>query len=56
MSEIRALREAAGLTQQRFADLFGIPKRTIEDWEGGRRNPPDYLINLIKFFLEHQQK
>lgn len=54
MSDIRALRTSAGLTQQQFSDLLGIPKRTIENWEGGKRQPPDYLVRLIAFFLSHK--
>lgn len=53
MSDIRAIRASAGLTQQQFSDLLGIPKRTIENWEGGKRQPPDYLVRLIAFYLEH---
>lgn len=53
MSDIRALRTSAGLTQQQFSDLLGIPKRTIENWEGGKRQPPDYLVRLIAFYLEY---
>lgn len=56
MSDIRALRTSAGLTQQQFADLFGIPKRTIENWEGGKRQPPDYLVRLIAFYLEYHSE
>jgi len=54
MSDIRALRTSAGLTQQQFSDLLGIPKRTIENWEGGKRQPPDYLVRLIAFFLSNK--
>ena len=25
-----------------FSDKYKIPKRTIENWEGGKRNPPEY--------------
>lgn len=55
MSEIKALRESTGLTQRAFAELLGIPKRSIENWESGVSNPPEYLIRLIRFFLEHRK-
>lgn len=44
---IRYTRIDCGLTQQQMSDLLGIPKRTIEDWEAGRRACPDYVEKLI---------
>lgn len=44
---IKAARKAAGLTQQGMSDLLGIPKRTVQDWEGGKRTPPDWAERLI---------
>lgn len=32
--------QAAGLTQQAMSDLLGIPKRNIENWEGGAAEAP----------------
>lgn len=46
---IREIRINANMTQQEFADYFKIPKRTIENWEGGKRNPPEYVIELIRY-------
>lgn len=34
---------AAGLTQTTFSRRFGIPRRTVQDWCGGRRQMPEYL-------------
>ena len=55
MSEIKVLREATSLTQRAFAELLGIPKRSIENWESGVSKPPEYLVRLIRFFLEHRK-
>lgn len=52
---IRELRKQHGLTQQGLADLIGIPKRTIENWEIGASIPAEYLVNLIQFRLEHEK-
>lgn len=52
----RKLRKEHGLTQQSLADLLGIPKRTIENWETGVNIPAEYIINLIQFRLEHKTK
>lgn len=48
---IRDLRTLSGMTQQAFADYFGIPKRSIENWEGGQRSCPDYLLALLEYKL-----
>lgn len=44
---IKEARKAAGMTQQSLADLLGIPKRTIEDWDSGKHRPPEYVERLI---------
>jgi putative transcriptional regulator len=36
---IRTLRRALRLTQEEFADQFGVPLGTIRDWEQGRKEP-----------------
>lgn len=43
----RAVREELGLTQVMFAEAFGVSRRTVEDWETGRRNMPRHLLALI---------
>lgn len=48
---IRSIRQAANLTQKQLSDLLGIPLRTIEDWDSGRRKPPEYVTALIIFKL-----
>lgn len=47
LSEIATARKRAGLTQAAMSDLLGIPKRTIEDWESGKRKCPDYVKRLV---------
>lgn len=48
---IKELRTMSGMTQKEFAEHFGIPKRNIENWEGGARKCPEYLIALIEYKL-----
>ena len=47
LSPIRQARLKAGLTQQELSDWLKIPKRTIENWEGAKRNPPEWAELLI---------
>ena len=47
ISDIRA---TTGLSQSRFAALYGIPRRTYQNWEIGR-GCPDYLRLLLQVDL-----
>jgi DNA-binding transcriptional regulator YiaG len=44
------------MTQKAFAEYFGISKRAVESWEGGQRECPAYLMDLMKYKLEHEGK
>ena len=46
-----SMRERSNLSQREFADLFGIPLRTIQQWEQGRSSPPDYVISMMETLL-----
>lgn len=47
INEIRAARLNSGLTQKQAAEKCGVPFRTYQDWEYGRRNPPDYTKQAV---------
>ncbi len=42
----QALYRGYGCTQQQFADLMGINKRTFEFWIAGQRNPAPIAYRL----------
>ena len=44
---IKEARKVAGWTQQRLSDELEIPKRTIENWEGGKNSCPVWAEKLI---------
>ena len=52
---IRELRESIGLTRKEFSEHIGIPVRTLEDWEAGRRTPPEYIPKLISYQLKYEE-
>ncbi len=52
--KIRTLREETGMTRKEFSDHTGIPVRTLEDWEAGRRTPPEYIPRLIAYQLMYE--
>lgn len=47
VSTIKEIRERTGLSQERFAAKYEIPRRTLENWESGTNKAPDYLIKLL---------
>lgn len=44
---IKEARQTVGLTQQGLYDWLGIPVRTIQDWESGRRKCPEWCEKLV---------
>ena len=53
--QLRMLREQTGLSRKDFSIHIGIPLRTIEDWEAGRRRPPEYIPRLIAYQLKYEK-
>ena len=53
--KIRRLREQTGMTRKDFSIHIGIPVRTIEDWEAGRRRPPEYIPRLLEYQLKYEE-
>ena len=43
------IRNKTGLNRKEFAEAFGIPYRTITDWELGTRVMPEYVLRLIAY-------
>jgi len=46
--EVKGIREKTGLSQIRFAALIGVSKRTLENWEQGRRQPTGPAKALLR--------
>lgn len=55
-AEIRELRTAHGLTQVQFGELVDAARRTVEDWEAGRRNMPAPKFELAQLKLKRRRK
>ena len=47
-TKIRFLRERTGLSQTAFGKKYGIPMRTIQNWENGVTEAPEYVISLLE--------
>ena len=54
--QVQRIRERTGLSQTKFARLIGVSKRTLENWEQGRRRPTGparALLKLVENDPEH---
>lgn len=45
--QIKELRKQTHLSQQAFATHFGVPLRSIQEWEQKRRTPPPYVVEMM---------
>ena len=54
-SPIVSARLKSGLTQAQFAALLGVSKRTLEQWEQGRRVPCGAAKTLIRVAELHPE-
>lgn len=52
--EVKELREQMGMNRREFCDYFGIPYRTVQDWEAEKRELPNYLLRLLKYRAEFE--
>ena len=56
MNDFEKIRHRSGMSRTEFAKHFEIPYRTVQNWELGLRECPDYLLKLIEFKLDHEKK
>ncbi|MDF2537136.1 MAG: DNA-binding protein [Herbinix sp.] len=49
---IKKARKQAKLTQKQLATKYGIPTRSLEDWETNRHSCPNYVVTLLLHCLE----
>lgn len=49
--DVASIRKQTGLSQRKFAEQIGVSKRTLENWEQGRRipqGPARVLLAIIR--------
>ncbi len=49
--KIKELRKKTGLSQSKFSAKFGIPVRTLQQWEQGISAPPEYLVGMMSYIM-----
>lgn len=46
--QVKEIRDRLGVSQDKFAMIIGVSKRTVENWEQGRRQPTGPARSLLK--------
>lgn len=46
--DVKAIRERSGLTQEEFARRYGISRRSLQEWEQGRRQPEGAVRSYLR--------
>ncbi len=49
ISRLKKIREDLGMNRTEFSHYVDIPLRTLEEWEAGRRQMPDYEMKMHIF-------
>ena len=53
-TDVKAVRERVGLTQDQFAKLMRVSIKTLQNWEQKRRQPTGPAAALLKSFQSSQ--
>lgn len=51
-----SLRRETGMNRREFSEYFGIPYRTVQDWELGNRDMPEYLLRLMEYKIKMERQ
>lgn len=55
INRLKKIREDLGMNRTEFSQYMGIPLRTLEEWEAGRRQMPDYVLRLIVYYTKMER-
>lgn len=57
MTRSEEIRKISGLSRAAFSRKYNIPIRTLEDWDAGKSNAPEYVLDLLeRAVLEDKEK
>lgn len=52
--KIKELRSLTGMNRKEFCIYFGIPYRTVTEWERDNRHAPEYVLRLLEYYIRHE--
>lgn len=44
----KEIRDLLGISRAEFSRRYGIPVRTLEDWDSGKRQPAEWAMALLE--------
>lgn len=53
--QVRELRNSTGMNRKEFCEYFGIPYRTVTEWERGTRKMPDYVLRMMEYQIRMEK-
>lgn len=53
--KIKELRESTGMNRKEFCGYFGIPYRTVTEWERDNRHAPEYVLRLLEYYIRMEK-
>ncbi len=53
--QVRELRNSTGMNRKEFCEYFGIPYRTVTEWERGTRKLPDYVLRMMAYQVKMEK-
>ncbi len=53
---IEAIRNMTGMTRPQFSEWLGMPLRTLQAWEKGTREMPEYVLRLIAYKVRMEKE
>ena len=57
MQSVKEIRNYMELSQSQFGNYFGIPLRTVQNWESENgSNPPSYVVDMIRRVVDLEEE
>ena len=50
------IRQQTNMNRKEFAEWLGIPYRTMQDWELGNSQVPDYILRLVAYKVKNEKE
>ena len=56
MNKSEEIRAILGISRTAFSHKYNIPLRTLEEWDAGRKTPPDYVLNMLERIVREDKE